>query len=257
LADAAHFAAPGDALFDEALARGTSFYLPGLMIPMLPSNLSEGVVSLNAEVPRRAFTFLIELNEVGEVIRSEFFLAHIRSQAKLTYDGVQAFLDGDPELAEKPFAQSLHLLKEVGTRRRRVFEHRDVVRFDRVATRMSISDDERLEIAGAPRNGVQLYNEQISLLCNIEGAKLLMADGSGRGIFRLHDAPTKDKVDKFVVMLDALASSRNLPDEWRWDRQQESLADYVERLPDSGEEGHRLACAIQRQAMVMAMPSYF
>src|SRR5262245_17333930 len=54
LADAAHFVKPGSALFAAALERGASFYLPGLSIPMLPRALSEDLVSLNQNVPRRA-----------------------------------------------------------------------------------------------------------------------------------------------------------------------------------------------------------
>jgi ribonuclease R len=47
LADASWFVTPGSALFGEAVHRASSFYLPGLVIPMLPRELSEGVCSLN------------------------------------------------------------------------------------------------------------------------------------------------------------------------------------------------------------------
>jgi len=65
LADAAHFVRPGSELYAEALRRGASFYLPDLMIPMLPRALSEGIVSLNPDVERRALLFRIELNRQG------------------------------------------------------------------------------------------------------------------------------------------------------------------------------------------------
>ena len=38
----------GTALFDEAVRRASSYYLPGLTVPMLPSILSEGIVSLRS-----------------------------------------------------------------------------------------------------------------------------------------------------------------------------------------------------------------
>src|SRR5690349_21087678 len=41
IADAAYFVKPGSRLFAEALRRGTSYYLPGLSVPMLPRSLSE------------------------------------------------------------------------------------------------------------------------------------------------------------------------------------------------------------------------
>ena len=57
LADAAHFVPKDSALFEEALTRGASVYLPGFSVPMLPRELSEGVVSLNPDGPRRALVF--------------------------------------------------------------------------------------------------------------------------------------------------------------------------------------------------------
>jgi exoribonuclease R len=57
IADASWFVRPGSALFSEALRRGASYYLPGLSAPMLPRELSEGLVSLNPGVDRRAIVF--------------------------------------------------------------------------------------------------------------------------------------------------------------------------------------------------------
>ena len=53
LADPSWCVRPGTALFDEALRRGATYYLPGLAIPMLPRALSEGIVSLNQRADRR------------------------------------------------------------------------------------------------------------------------------------------------------------------------------------------------------------
>src|SRR5262245_54480935 len=39
IADASYYVRPGTALFDEALRRGASFYLPGMSVPMLPRAL--------------------------------------------------------------------------------------------------------------------------------------------------------------------------------------------------------------------------
>src|SRR5215212_373325 len=54
IADASYYVRPGTALFEEALARGASFYLPGASVPMLPRALSEGLISLGPDVVRRA-----------------------------------------------------------------------------------------------------------------------------------------------------------------------------------------------------------
>ena len=48
LADGAFYVPAGSPMFDESLKRnGTSYYMPGLCVPMLPRALSEDLMSLN------------------------------------------------------------------------------------------------------------------------------------------------------------------------------------------------------------------
>ncbi len=250
LADAAWFVPPGSALFDEALSRGASYYLPGLTVPMLPPELSEGLVSLNEDVERRAAVFEIELDAEGAVRRTELVRARIRSRRKLTYEGVQRHV-AEGTLAGHDFTETLDLLGEVGVLRVALASARDVVRYDRVAVRVGVSDDgQHLTIHGEPRNAVQRWNEQVSLLCNIQGARLL----AGRGIFRVHPAPPPEKLDQLHDFIEALVTDLELdPAVWRWRRSDgDSLADYIDLLPDE-----RLAIALQRQAMLVNELSTF
>jgi ribonuclease R len=142
-------------------------------------------------------------------------------------------------------------------------ERRDVVRYDRVGVRLSLSADGNRVVANAEtRNAVQLHNEQVSLLTNIEGAKFLerALDQSIHlvGIFRLHDPPSDERLDELVSFIEHTVRAHGRdPETWYWRRDHgESLADYVARLP-TDPNCHRLAQAIQRQAMVVARPSYY
>jgi ribonuclease R len=119
LADAAYYVRPGSALFAEALARGASYYLPGWSIPMLPRPLSEGLVSLNAGVPRRAMVWTFGLDPQGAIVDVALERARIQSHAQLTYAGVQALHDADARgethpLAERVYTESLRLLGRSG-----------------------------------------------------------------------------------------------------------------------------------------------
>ena len=265
LADGAHFVVPGSALFTEATRRGASFYLPGLTVPMLPRPLSEGIVSLNEGVDRRALVFEIAIGAGGLVTGTTLRRARIRSRAKLTYDGVQAYLD-DPAsspIAGSELAPSLDLLPAVGRLRMAEAEARDVVRYDRSAIELTLPSPgaRDLGLERDHRNDVERYNEQISLVTNIEGARLLLekcdAETGLAGLFRVHPGPDERELDAFANSVDALVTDLGLDDRWRWRRDRgESLADYVDRLPDDG-EGWRLTMALQRQAMVMGRPSFF
>jgi ribonuclease R len=265
LADAAHFVRPGTALWDEAVARGASYYLPGLTLPMLPAELSEGIVSLGAGVDRRALVFRIELAADGAVRTTELVRARIRSRAKLSYGGVQRLFDEPAAsgLEGQEFTASLRLLGEVGRIRIERAEKHDVVEYDRVAVRLSCAgvDSTRLEITGEVRNDVQRWNEQISLLTNIEGAGFLLrrADPmSGlRGVFRVHPPPPADDLAGLETLIRDLVQALELDHRWIWRRSAgESLADYVDRLPDEG-RGVRLARALQRQALLVNEPGRF
>ena len=72
IADVSHYVAPGGALDAEAAARGTSCYLPGGVIPMLPEALSSDLCSLRPERDRLALSVLAELDRDGNVFGWRF-----------------------------------------------------------------------------------------------------------------------------------------------------------------------------------------
>ncbi len=264
LADAAYYVKPGTPLFDQALKRGTSFYMPGLTVPMLPRALSEGLVSLNERVDRRAFVFRIVVGSDGEVSDFELFRARIHSLAKLTYEGVQALIDYPKAsaLADTDIHRSMIALADVGELRIASANRRGVVDYDRTASSLSLPShtSSALDVRLEERNGAQKWNEQISLVTNMVGAQFLksITDTSTgiAGLFRTHPRPTKEEQASFAASVDELVSTLKLGPQWRWESDKETLAVYINRLPDDGPNG-RLSRALQRQAMIMGRPSSF
>ncbi len=258
IADAAWFVRPGHPLWDEALKRGSSYYLPGLVIPMLPRTLSEGVVSLNPGVDRRALVFRMRLAEDGECNGTEIFRARIHSRAKLAFEDVQAMYDSEAHpLAEEPYARSLLALREVGQLRMARAEARGVVSFRRTEVNVTLSQDKGFVAVRELRLPVERYNEQISLLCNVEGARFLRegdtANDAVDPIYRTHEGPDEERLAAFERLVKSFVASRNLPQKpWAWDREDpRSLAEYLDSLPTSGPE-QRLALAIHRQALFVS-----
>ena len=258
IADAAWCVRPGTALFAEALHRGATYYLPGLVIPMLPKALSEGVVSLNPGVDRRALVFDIALAADGQVITTQLRRGRIRSRVKTSYDAVQAYLDGAAPLPgdEPAIAQGIDLLRQVGQCRMHLAEARDVISIRRQEIALSLRGKQGLRFVAMadPRNDVERYNEQISLLCNIEGARFLARgdrlDDDIHPIYRVHDPPTRERLDRFEREVRSLVKLHRLDtDTWCWRRRHQSLAAYLKSLPIDGP--HPLvAKAIHRQAML-------
>ncbi len=270
IADPAWCVRPGGALFAEALARGATYYLPGLTIPMLPRELSEGTVSLNPGVDRRAMVFEVRLDAGGRVERTRIRRARVRSRVKTSYQAVQAFYAGpapapgrdDPELGPR-IASSLELLREVGRLRLALAESQDVVALRRLEVAVSLAGGEGLRFVAMadPRHDVERYNEQISLLCNVEGARFLLRgdtdDDEVQPIYRVHDPPAADRLEELSRLSDALVRLRGLDRErWGWRRGQRSLADYLRSLPVAGPEA-RLARSVHRQVMLTGGRSQF
>ncbi len=269
LADAAFYVRPGTALFAEALQRGSSYYLPRLGVPMLPPVLSEDLVSLNEGVDRRSMVFKMTLNAACTEVKTEIMRARIRSRAKLTYPGVQAYHD-DPEASElkgQDYTQTLDLLGVVGKLRLKEAELRDVVRYDRARIAVSLTG-EMVETFGAvreERNDVERWNEQISLLCNGEGASFLR-EGAGshpqvQPIYRVHGAPPAQRLEQAQDLINQLIKVHKLdPETWRWNPPHngdgESVAQYLARLPRNGPH-QRIRAAIERQFLLSNQRSGF
>ena len=70
------------------MKRATSVYFPGFVVPMLPETLSNGICSLNPKVERLCMVCDMIVGHDGEVVRSKFYAAVMRSHARLTYTRV-------------------------------------------------------------------------------------------------------------------------------------------------------------------------
>lgn len=262
LADASYYVTPGSALFAEALRRGTSFYVPEFSIPMLPRELSEGIVSLNPGVDRRALIFVMTVDDTGVIGSTKLQRGRIRSRAKLTYKGVQQYHDAPErsELSAKPYTETLDLLGEVGELRLMQFRERDVVEYQRIEMEIRYANPAGSEFhfSRDVRLPVDRWNEQISLMCNTEGARLLIeseSDNAGlQALFRVHEPPAVQQLDKLQQLIRQITNIHDLdPAVWHWRRSaddHESLADYLFRLPKT-EEGVRVRSVIERQALLV------
>lgn len=264
LADASFYVRPGMALFEEAVRRGASFYLPGLVVPMLPRALSEGLISLNENTTRRATVFRMELGSDGTCTQTDLVRAKIRSRAKLTFEQVQSYFDAPDRsgLRTMPFATSLDGLRDVGSRRILESTRRDVVRYQRSEVDVGLDGEDglRFVVLDDLRWDVERYNEQLSLLCNIEGARLL-AGGNGKAvqpIYRVHPPPREDRIEELERLLPELASYHGLdPASWAWNSGCcTSLAAYLASLPTTGPAA-AVAKAIHRQAILLNLRSSF
>jgi ribonuclease R len=82
----------GSAIDVAARHRGTSVYLPGRVVPMLPRALSEDRLSLLPHVERAVMIAELRIDQDGITTAVDLYEALMTSHARLTYDDVAAFL---------------------------------------------------------------------------------------------------------------------------------------------------------------------
>ncbi|HPB59917.1 MAG TPA: RNB domain-containing ribonuclease, partial [Candidatus Saccharicenans sp.] len=106
IADVSHYVRPGSALDREAYLRGTSVYFPDLTLPMLPEKLSNDLCSLRPQVPRLTVSAVMEIDEKGTILQSDFHPSVIQTTERMTYTSVYKIFQGDP--GEQNRYQHLH-----------------------------------------------------------------------------------------------------------------------------------------------------
>ena len=122
IADVSFFVRPGEPLDTEAYKRGTSVYLPTLVVPMLPELLSNGMCSLQEGHDRLVKSAFIHLDREARIVHTEFANAVMRNKKRLTYEQVSEVLDhGRHDAVE---SEVLKLLQDMDALARRILQRR-------------------------------------------------------------------------------------------------------------------------------------
>ena len=93
IADVSYYVKENSLLDQEAFLRGTSVYMLGRVIPMLPRELSNGICSLNAGEDRFTLSCSMEIDNTGKVISSDVYKGIINVCERMNYKDVQKILD--------------------------------------------------------------------------------------------------------------------------------------------------------------------
>ena len=102
IADVSHYVREKTELDKEAYLRGTSIYMLGRVIPMLPRELSNGICSLNAGEDRYTLSCSMEITPNAKIVDSDIYKAVIRVTERMSYTDVQKILDkSDAEVLKK------------------------------------------------------------------------------------------------------------------------------------------------------------
>lgn len=119
IADVSHYIKQDTQIDKEAYLRGSSIYLPDMVIPMIPKLISNGVCSLNAGQDKLTFSAIINLDNNGEILSYKFAKSIINSKIRGVYSEINRILEHQENTALKNkyscVLNSIYLAKELST----------------------------------------------------------------------------------------------------------------------------------------------
>ena len=207
IADVAHFVKEGSVLDREAKSRGTSVYLPGRVIPMLPEIVSNGLASLQEGQVRFTKSAFIEFTAEGIPVHTEFANSAINVTQRFAYEQVMPIVQERDQEGDKVSAHVRDLLKNM--------HHLAMIlrsrRFSAGALELNISEvkltfDDKHRVSGAvEREHDESHQiiEEFMLAANISVAEAFNDRGL-RFLRRVHPSPEPSRQLAFAEFVNAL-----------------------------------------------------
>lgn len=201
IADVSYYVTENSQLDREAFHRGTSVYMPGVVIPMLPERLSNELCSLNPHVDRLAISCEMVLNQEGKVLKHTLYPSVMTSKQRFTYSRVNALLDGDtPQGNEENMVASLNLLYETTQVLNQKRMRKGSIDFDTEEAEVILNEQgDAIDIQPRVRGKSERMIEECMLLANQVVAKAIFSKNLPF-VYRVHDAPKEEKLERFLTV---------------------------------------------------------
>ena len=207
IADVSFYVQPGNELDKEAQWRATSVYFPGFVIPMLPENLSNGLCSLNPNIPRLSLVCEMSISSDGEMQSYKFYKAIIQSHARLTYTQVAAAIVDKQTKARKYIGELCAHLDELYLLFKCLLQQRSTrgaIDFHTTETKIEFGPDKKIvRIYPYERNDAHRIIEECMIAANVAAAKFL-TKRKFPGLYRIHEGPTATKLKELRQLLKTL-----------------------------------------------------
>ena len=193
IADVSYFVPAGSPLDLGAAARGNSVYVPGLVAPMLPPEISDDASSLRPHVDR--LTVTVEIVPGGE---ARFYRSVIRSDERFTYGQVQRILEGKEQ---HDLADVVRLADRVSADLRRRRFARGALRVESPEANFAFDGKggvERAWLEAEP--GAHALIEELMILAN-EAVAEFLSSRRREAIFRVHEPPEPQSIQLMLAKL--------------------------------------------------------
>ncbi len=156
----------------------TSVYTAAEIFPMIPEKLSTGLTSLNYETDRLAIVMEMQISGKGSLQSSEIYGALVRNRAKLAYNSVAAWLEGngpEPEgiTAVKGLAENLRLQDRVARDLKALRHKQGALNLDTIEARPVFDADSLRGLEPESKNSAKDIIEDFMIAANGVTARYL------------------------------------------------------------------------------------
>ena len=182
VADVDAMVRPGGAVDGHAGANTTSVYTAAGVFPMLPEVLSTDLTSLHEGQERLAVVVDMLVQADGTVSGSEIYRASVLNRAKLTYDMVSAWLEGEgpapPQLVAVPGLETqLRLHDALASQLRHWRQQRGALNVKTVAARPVFENGRLVDLRADEKNRAKELIADLMIAANGATARFLMDQG--------------------------------------------------------------------------------
>lgn len=212
IADVSAYIKSGSAMDTEALLRGNSVYFPDRVVPMLPERISNNLCSLREGEDRPALAVEMYFDAEGRKTKHTFHRVLMRNHANLAYPRYQAAIDGKPDEKTKPLMKDvLEPLYEAYKCMTRGRNKRQPLELDLPERKIMLKEDGTVDRVLVPeRLDAHKLVEECMIQANVCAAETLERKSQSL-IYRVHEPPSLDKMEKLREFLTSLEMSLAKP----------------------------------------------
>jgi VacB/RNase II family 3'-5' exoribonuclease len=156
----------------------TSVYTASKVFPMLPEKLSTDLTSLNEGEDRVSLVIDLTVRDDGHIVSEDLYRGLVHNHAKLAYDRVAAWLDGEDDEPEKlrrveGLAESLRMQDRAADRMRDLRHENGALDLETIEAKPIIRDGQVVELRQSRRNNARLLIEDFMIAANGVTARFL------------------------------------------------------------------------------------
>jgi len=262
IADVDSLVKEGSAIDEHACHNTTSVYTAAMIFPMLPEILSTDLTSLNLNEERLALVVEMEIDTEGSLMSSAVYRARVRNHAKLAYNSVAAWLDGNGAIPDAVAAvpgldENLRIQNKVTQSMKRLRHVHGALSLETIEAKPVFDNDQIRSLEVEEKNCAKEIIENLMIAANGVTARYLSTSGfpsirrvvripkrwdriveiAGEYKFNLPEVPDSKALDDFLIKQKAEDPVR-FPDLSLTVIKLLGSGEYIAELPDGDIPGH-------------------